>query len=125
MKLSYAVCGVMTTASFDDGFDAIATSSEITSHTILDARQCQERRNTDGLFLRNDQQSEGWAARPPWHGNTVLRITTMPQKPDVVPSLAPGRARNGTKQLGSFCMKNEQGGGRAAQRCDSCLESPQ
>ena len=52
MKLSYAVCGVMTTASFDDGFDAIATSSEITSHTILDARQCQERRNADGLFLR-------------------------------------------------------------------------
>ena len=64
MKLSYAVCGVMTTASFDDGFDAIATSSEITSHTILDARQCQERRNADGLFLQELYRSSRSERRP-------------------------------------------------------------
>jgi hypothetical protein len=32
----------------------------------------------------------------------------MPQKPDGVPSLAPGRARNGATQMGTFCRNNQQ-----------------
>ncbi len=108
------------------------TSSEITSHTTLIARKCQERGNADGLFLREQsaERREGCAtavarrSRAQNHHNapeTRCRALLGARQCQEV-------CRNGAKQWALFAgimSRAKDGPYNAVERGHSCSESPQ